>query len=67
MVLPGTWAAIPAGEALVEEVHATGLRIGTWTVDEAETLRMLLDRGFDAVASNAPEMALAVLAERTRS
>jgi hypothetical protein len=36
-------------------------------VDEAETLRMLLDRGFDAVASNAPEMALAVLAERTRS
>lgn len=67
MVLPGTWASIPAGEAFVEEVHAAGLRIGTWTVDEPETMRMLLDRGFDAVASNDPEMALAVLAERTRS
>jgi hypothetical protein len=36
MVLPGTWAAIPAGEAFVER-YAAGLRIGTWTVDEAET------------------------------
>ena len=67
IVLPGTRASIPAGESFVEQVHAAGLRIGTWTVDEPETMRMLLDRGFDAVASNDPEMALAVLAERTRS
>ena len=67
MVLPGTRASIPAGESFVEQVHAAGLRIGTWTVDEPETMRMLLDRGFDAVASNDPEMALAVLAERNRS
>jgi glycerophosphoryl diester phosphodiesterase len=67
MVLPGTRASIPAGGAFVEEVHAAGLRAGTWTVDEPQTLRMLLDRGFDAVASNDPEMALAVLAERARS
>jgi len=65
MVLPGTWAAIPAGEGFVEEVHTAGLRAGTWTVDDPETLRMLFDRGFDAVASNDPEMALAVLAERS--
>ena len=63
MVLPGTRASIPAGPSFVDEVHAAGLRLGTWTVDDPETVRMLLDRGFDAVASNDPGMALAVLAD----
>ena len=67
MVLPGTRASIPAGEAFVEEVHAAGLLAGTWTVDDPETVRMLFDRGFDAVASNDPAMALGVLADRARS
>jgi glycerophosphoryl diester phosphodiesterase len=67
MVLPGTRAAIPAGEAFPHEVHAAGLRVGTWTVDDAATARMLFERGFDAVASNDPAIALAVLAERDRS
>ena len=67
MVLPGTRASIPAGPSLVDEVHAAGLRLGTWTVDDPETVRMLLDRGFDAVASNDPGMALAVLADHVGS
>ena len=67
MVLPGTRASIPAGPSFVDEVHASGLRLGTWTVDDPETLRMLLDRGFDAVASNDPRMALAVLADHVGS
>jgi glycerophosphoryl diester phosphodiesterase len=67
MVLPGTRASIPAGPSFVEEVHAAGLRLGTWTVDDPETVRMLLDRGFDAVASNDPRMALAVLADHVGS
>jgi glycerophosphoryl diester phosphodiesterase len=67
MVLPGTRAAIPAGESFPQEVHAAGLAVGTWTVDDAETVRMLLERGFDAVASNDPAMALAVLGERERA
>jgi glycerophosphoryl diester phosphodiesterase len=66
MVLPGTRSLIPAGEAFVDEVHAAGLRVGTWTVDEPEELEMLLGWGVDAVASNDPAMALAVLAERGR-
>ena len=66
MVLPGTRASIPAGESFPDEVHGAGLRAGTWTVDDPDTLGMLLDRGFDAVASNDPAMALAVLAERER-
>lgn len=67
MVLPGTRAAIPAGPSFVDEVHGAGLRLGTWTVDDPETVRMLLDRGFDAVASNDPGMALAVLADQVAS
>jgi glycerophosphoryl diester phosphodiesterase len=67
MVLPGTRASIPAGPSFVDEVHGAGLRLGTWTVDDPETVRMLLDRGFDAVASNDPRMALAVLADHVGS
>jgi glycerophosphoryl diester phosphodiesterase len=67
MVLPGTRASIPAGATFVEEVHAAGVRAGTWTVDDPETVGMLFDRGFDAVASNDPAMALGVLTERARS
>lgn len=66
-VLPGTRSLIPAGPSFVEDAHAAGLRVGTWTVDDPGTVRMLLDRGVDAIASNDPAMALAVLAERARS
>lgn len=66
MVLPGTWSLVPAGEGFVEQVHAAGLRVGTWTADEPDEIRALLDLGVDAVASNDPETALAVLAERGR-
>ena len=66
MVLPGTRSLLPAGRGFVDEVHAAGLRVGTWTVDEPEELGMLLGWGVDAVASNDPAMALAVLAQRGR-
>lgn len=66
MVLPGTRSLIPLGEAFVEEAHALGIRVGTWTADEPGEVGLLLDRGVDAVASNDVAMALAVLAERRR-
>lgn len=62
MVLPGTWGLLPAGGAVVDEAHALGLRVGTWTVDDAATVRELRDWGVDAIASNDPGMALAALA-----
>lgn len=61
MVLPGSRELAPAGEAFVIEVHAAGLRVGTWTVDDPAEVRMFLARGVDAVASNDPAMALATL------
>lgn len=62
VVLPGSRALIPAGERFVAETRAAGVRVGTWTVDDAATVRMLLGWGVDAVASNDPAMALAELA-----
>jgi glycerophosphoryl diester phosphodiesterase len=62
VVLPGESALIPAGEGFVAQAHAAGVRVGTWTVDDAATVRFLLGWGLDAIASNDPAMALAELA-----
>jgi glycerophosphoryl diester phosphodiesterase len=62
MVLPGTWGLLPAGPAFVTEAHAAGVRVGTWTVDDAPTVAELAGWGVDAIASNDPGMALAALA-----
>jgi glycerophosphoryl diester phosphodiesterase len=61
-VLPGSRALIPAGPSFVREAHEAGIRVGTWTVDDPETVRLLFDRGVDVVASNDPGMAVGVLA-----
>lgn len=62
LLLPGTRALEPLGEPFVDEVHAAGLRLGTWTADRPEEVARLLGWGVDAVASNDPAMALDVLA-----
>jgi len=62
MILPGTRALVPAGAAFVDRAHDAGVRVGTWTADRPDEVRALLDMGVDAIASNDPAMALAVLA-----
>ena len=62
MLLPGSFALAAAGAGFVIEAHDAGVRIGTWTVDDEPTLTAFLGWGVDAVASNDPGMALAVLA-----
>lgn len=62
MVLPGTWGLLPAGAGFVDAAHRAGVRVGTWTVDDAPTVRELRGWGVDAIASNDPGMALAALA-----
>jgi len=62
LVLPGHRAVLAAGPGFVEEAHGAGVRVGTWTVDDAPTLRELLSFGVDAIASNDVETALAELA-----
>ncbi len=62
-VLPGTEALVAVGRTFVQEAHAAGVRVGTWTVDDPDRIRTFLDWGVDAIASNDPAMALRVLAE----
>lgn len=57
IVLPGTWALLPAGESFVRRAHEVGMRVGTWVVDDAPTVTELVGWGVDAIASNDPAMA----------
>ena len=59
-VLPQAAALLEAGEAFVEEAHGEGIRVGTWTVDDERDLERLFAWGVDAVASNRPDLAVAV-------
>ncbi len=62
-VLPAVKALIADGEGFVSRAHDAGVRVGTWTVDRAAEVRMLLGWGVDAVATNDPAMAVGVVAE----
>jgi glycerophosphoryl diester phosphodiesterase len=59
-VLPQAPALFALGEPFVHEAHEHGLRVGTWTVDDAEAIERLFSWGVDAVASNDPAMAVGV-------
>lgn len=59
-VLPQAPALVEAGASFVREAHAEGVRVGTWTVDDEETLATLFGWRVDAIASNDPRLAVAV-------
>ena len=59
-VLPSVLALRPAGPGFVDEAHRHGVRVGTWTVDDPETVAELFAWGVDAVATNDPAAAVAV-------
>jgi glycerophosphoryl diester phosphodiesterase len=59
-VLPQTPALAAAGERFVRDAQADGVRVGTWVADEEEELARLFRWGVDAVATNDPELAVAV-------
>lgn len=65
--LPNVQALLTAGEGFVKVAHGAGVRLGTWTVDDEETLRTLFSWRVDAVATNDPETAVAIRAELARS
>lgn len=48
-------------EALVEQAHAAGLAVNTWTCDDPERIRWLRDVGVDGLVTNDPALALAAL------
>ena len=50
-------------DALVERVHAAGLKIATWVVDEPEELKRLARFGLYGVGSNRPGVLLEAIAD----
>lgn len=61
-VLPFADRLRDAGAAIVDEVHASGMRLGTWVVDDPTAAVELMRRGVDAVATNDPAALVAVRA-----
>lgn len=59
-LLPQAETLLEAGQGFVDECHAAGVRLGTWTVDDEPTMEKLFGWGVDAVASNRPALAVAV-------
>lgn len=45
----------------IERQHAVGRRVGVWTVDDAARMRRLAEWGADAITTNRPALARAVL------
>ena len=62
-VWPNVGAVQASGPRLMEEVHAAGLRIAVWTVDDPADVATLLGWGLDAVVTNVPDLAVAVRAD----
>jgi glycerophosphoryl diester phosphodiesterase len=47
--------------ATVEECHAAGLQVNTWTCDDPDRMRELAEWGIDGICTNVPDLALATL------
>ncbi len=48
----------------VRDAHANDLAVHVWTVNDADTMRWLLDLGVDGIMTDAPSLLAEVLAER---
>jgi glycerophosphoryl diester phosphodiesterase len=51
----------------VARVHALGMDIHSWTVNDAATMSAVLDRGVDGIITNHPDVLREVIAERRTS
>lgn len=48
----------------INAVHRAGGNVHFWTVNDAATMRRLIDRGADGIVTDRPDIAAAVIAER---
>ncbi|WP_226343707.1 glycerophosphodiester phosphodiesterase family protein [Agilicoccus flavus] len=53
-------------ERVVDLAHELGIRVVTWTVDDAATMHALLDAGADAVITDRPDVLREVLVARNQ-
>ena len=48
-------------QQMIEECHAAGVQVNTWTCDEPERMAELAGWGIDGICTNVPDLALTVL------
>ncbi len=64
----GHYAIHPWVKSLTEQLvivfHKHGLKVNTWTCDNASRMKELIDWGIDGICTNVPDTALAVIAAR---
>jgi glycerophosphoryl diester phosphodiesterase len=60
----GRLTVVTAG--FVRRAHAAGRHVHVWTVDEADEMRELLDRGVDGLFTDRTDILKAVLTERSQ-
>ena len=58
---PDRGSALRDLDAGIRAAHTRGLRVDVWTVDDPEEIRTLAEAGVDAIVTNVPDVALAVL------
>jgi glycerophosphoryl diester phosphodiesterase len=46
---------------VIDECHARGLQVNTWTCDDPDRMRELIQWGIDGICTNVPDIALAVI------
>jgi len=47
----------------IDECHAHGLEVNTWTCDDPDRMRALIEWGVDGICTNVPDVAVSVVAE----
>jgi glycerophosphoryl diester phosphodiesterase len=60
----GRWRVVTP--SLVRRAHEAGKHVHVWTIDDAEEMRTLLDRGVDGLMTDRTDILRAVLQERGR-
>ncbi|MCU1361872.1 MAG: ugpQ [Ilumatobacteraceae bacterium] len=46
---------------VIDDCHAHGLQVNTWTCDDPDRMRQLVQWGIDGICTNVPDIALAVI------
>lgn len=49
------------GREVIDDCHAHGVQVNTWTCDDPDRMRELIGWGIDGICTNEPDVALAVL------